>query len=472
MKPSIQLHLHQQLSLTPQLQQAIRLLQLSQLELVTELRELTEANPLLELLDDEPTAEDIRAESPAGSTDGDADENTWEPDPGLPDTSLDFSHAGNTSAAAPPDDAEPTETAPEGLREHLMWQLNLSPLTPRERLVATVIIDALDRNGYLNETPETLLATLPSSFRANLDDIESVRRQVQTFDPAGVASINLGDCLDAQLRQLAPDTSHELARRIVADGLDLLARNDLARLARKLRADPEDVADACALIRSLNPRPGAAFDPTPVEYVIPDAYVRRGGDHRWHVSLSPNSQPNLQINQHYCDLIKTAQRDDAAYLRGQLQEARWLLKSLETRADTVLKVATAIVERQRAFLEYGPEAMRPLVLREIAEQIGMHESTISRVTTRKYLHTPRGIFEFKYFFSSSVATTGGGSASSTAIQAMIGQLIAGENPRKPLSDQALAKVLEQRGIHVARRTIAKYREVLRIPSSSERQRAS
>lgn len=231
------------------------------------------------------------------------------------------------------------------------------------------------------------------------------------------------------------------------------------------------MATACGLIRSLDPHPGAALDPTPVEYVIPDAYVRRDDGGRWHVSLSPSSQPKLELNQHYCGLITQVKRDDAVYLRGQLQEARWLLKSLEARADTVLKVARAIVQRQRAFLDYGPEAMRPLVLREIAEEIDMHESTISRVTTRKYLHTPRGIFEFKYFFSSSVGTEGGGSASSTAIQAMVRKLVDEENPRKPLSDQALANALGERGIHVARRTIAKYRDALRIPGSSERRRA-
>src|SRR5699024_7457516 len=262
-----------------------------------------------------------------------------------------------------------------------------------------------------------------------------------------------------------------LARWIVAYELDLLARNDLKRIGNRFRADADAVAAACGLIRRLDPHPGAALDATPVEYVVPDAYVRRDADQRWQVSLSPSSQPRLELNQHYCGLINQVKRDDAAYLRGQLQEARWLLKSLEARADTVLKVARAIVQHQHAFLDYGPEAMRPLVLREIAEEIDMHESTISRVTTRKYLHTPRGIFEFKYFFSSSIGTEGGGSASSTAIQAMLRKLVDEENPRKPLSDQALANALGQRGIHVARRTIAKYRDALRIPGSSERRRA-
>jgi RNA polymerase sigma-54 factor len=270
---------------------------------------------------------------------------------------------------------------------------------------------------------------------------------------------------------MADDTPHlDLARRIVDGELELLARNDLARLARRLHAPIESVADAVALIRSLDPHPGAALDPTPVEYVAPDAYAWRDGS-GWNVSLSPHCQPRLGLNQHYCSLIAHARRDDAAYLRGQLQEARWLLKSLQSRADTLLKVARTIVRRQSAYLDYGAEAMRPLVLREIADEVGMHESTISRVTTRKYLHTPRGTFEFKYFFSSGVTTEDGGSASATAIQAVLRKLIAGEDVRRPLSDQALTEEFNRRGIQVARRTIAKYREVLRIPSSSERQRA-
>ncbi|HET7268562.1 MAG TPA: RNA polymerase factor sigma-54 [Oleiagrimonas sp.] len=472
MKPSIQLHLNQQLSLTPQLQQAIRLLQLSQLELSTELRQITEANPMLEFVEDGAPEDPREAKADGEAVVADDGETAWDTDPGTPDTALDFSQSGNTSNHSASNDWEPQNAAPEGLREHLMWQLNLSPLDARERMVATVIIDALDTNGYLHESLAALATALPAELHIDEDQIETVRRQVQQFDPAGVASTSLADCLDAQLRQFGDDTPHlELARRIVADELDLLARNNLKQIASHLHADAEAVATACGLIRSLDPHPGAALDPTPVEYVIPDAYVRRDDDGRWHVSLSPSSQPKLELNQHYCGLIKQVKRDDAVYLRGQLQEARWLLKSLEARADTVLKVARAIVQRQRAFLDYGPEAMRPLVLREIAEEIDMHESTISRVTTRKYLHTPRGIFEFKYFFSSSVGTEGGGSASSTAIQAMVRKLVDEENPRKPLSDQALANALGERGIHVARRTIAKYRDALRIPGSSERRRA-
>jgi RNA polymerase sigma-54 factor len=470
MKPSLQLRVHQQLSLTPQLQQAIRLLQLSQLELVTELRQLTEANPLLEFAEDgEDLGEDLEDAAPeAGSAEAQPD---FAAAPAFEGGSLDFSQPRARTEVADADDFEPQDAAPESLRDHLSWQINLSPLTPRQQAIAQVLVDALDDNGYLRDSLAALVASLAPDIEASVEEVDAVRRQLQRLDPTGVASLDLRDCLGAQLDQLAADTPQlELARRIVDSELELLAHQDLARLARRLRAPVEAVADAAALIRSLDPHPGAALDPTPVEYVAPDAYAWRN-DSGWHVTLSPAAQPRMGLNQHYCGLIARARRDDAAYLRGQLQEARWLLKSLQSRADTLLKVAQTIVRRQRAYLDYGAEAMRPLVLREIAEEVGMHESTISRVTTRKYLHTPRGTFEFKYFFSSSVATEDGGSASATAIQAVLRKLVAAEDPRRPLSDQALTEQFNRRGIQVARRTIAKYREVLRIPSSSERQRA-
>ncbi|HEX8778467.1 MAG TPA: RNA polymerase factor sigma-54, partial [Rhodanobacter sp.] len=368
------------------------------------------------------------------------------------------------------EDFEPQNAAPETLQQHLLWQLNLAGFNPRQTAIATVIIDALNADGYLADGIEAVLAALPADLDASLGEIEAVRRRLQGFDPLGVASLDLRDCLRSQLQQFDDATpQRELALAIVEGELELLARNDIAKLARKLRAGEDDVAAAAALIRSLDPRPGAALDATPVEYVAPDVYaVREGG--RWQVRLNPEAQPRLGLNQHYCNLIARARGEDASWMKGQLQEARWLLKSLESRAETLLKVAGAIVRRQSAFLDYGPEAMHPLVLREVAEEVGMHESTISRVTTRKYLHTPRGTFELKYFFSSGVSTEDGGSASATAIQAMLRKLIEAEDPRKPLSDQALAEELKGKGIQVARRTVAKYREGLRIPSSSERQR--
>ncbi|RDS82436.1 RNA polymerase factor sigma-54 [Dyella psychrodurans] len=493
MKPGLQFRLNQQLALTPQLQQAIRLLQLSQLELAAELRQLAEANPLLEFAEDaEPEQEEEAVDGEfetefqsASSSNGDSstsNENDEAPDwteaEISTDEPIDFSSTNGSSSGSSSqnnrddDGMEPQNVAPESLQEHLLWQLNLTPMDPRAKAIATVLIDALNTDGYLAEGLDAVLAALPPHLKATLDEVESVRRQLQHFDPAGVGSIDLQDCLRAQLEQFDPNTPHrDLALRIVESELELLARNDMAKLARRLHASEEDTTTAAILIRSLDPRPGAAMDTTPVEYVAPDVYARKDGT-RWRVVLNPDSQPKLSLNQHYCSLIARARSDDASWMRGQLQEARWLIKSLESRAETLLKVAEAIVRRQSAFLDYGPEAMQPLVLREVAEEVGMHESTISRVTTRKYIHTPRGTYELKYFFSSGVSTEDGGSASATAIQAMLRKLVDGEDPRKPLSDQALAEELHNKGIQVARRTVAKYREILRIPSSSERQRSS
>ncbi|WP_158881936.1 RNA polymerase factor sigma-54 [Rhodanobacter sp. L36] len=490
MKPALQFRLHQQLTLTPQLQQAIRLLQLSQLELEAELRQIAESNPLLEFAEEseDDIAESEEADSdypiPASSSsssstesDGGSDDPAeWADNGGVAESPIDFSSSslgGNTASGSRGDeDFEPQNAAPETLQQHLLWQLNLASFNSRQHLIATVLIDALNSDGYLIEGMDAVLAVLPANLKATIDEIDAVRRKLQGFDPAGVGSLDLRDCLRVQLEQFAPGTpQRELAIRLVDTELELLARNDVARLARRLHASEEDVTAAALLIRSLDPRPGAALDATPVEYVAPDVYAMREGN-RWRVSLNADAQPRLGLNQHYCGLIARAHGEDASWMRGQLQEARWLIKSLESRAETLLKVAEAIVRRQSAFLDYGPEAMHPLVLREVAEEVGMHESTISRVTTRKYLHTPRGTFELKYFFSSGVSTEDGGSASATAIQAMLRKLIDAEDSRKPLSDQSIAEELQRKGIQVARRTVAKYREGLRIPSSSERQRAS
>ncbi|MEY2168124.1 MULTISPECIES: RNA polymerase factor sigma-54 [unclassified Rhodanobacter] len=486
MKPALQFRLHQQLTLTPQLQLAIRLLQLSQLELEAELRQLAESNPLLEFADESedevaadeaaPEADYVQAPGPAeAAADRDVDGGDtadWADDGGgSVETPIDFSNgSGGSGATRGDEDFEPQNVTPESLQQHLLWQLNLAGFNPRQTAIATVLIDALNADGYLADGIEAVRAALPANLAADLDEIEAVRRRLQGFDPLGVASLDLRDCLRSQLEQFdAATPQRELALAIVDGELELLARNDIGKLARKLRASEDEVAAAAALIRSLDPRPGAALDTTPVEYVAPDVYAVKDGG-RWQVRLNPDAQPRLGLNQHYCNLIARARGDDASWMKGQLQEARWLLKSLESRAETLLKVAGAIVRRQSAFLDYGPEAMHPLVLREVAEEVGMHESTISRVTTRKYLHTPRGTFELKYFFSSGVSTEDGGSASATAIQAMLRKLIEAEDPRKPLSDQALAEELKGKGIQVARRTVAKYREGLRIPSSSERQR--
>jgi RNA polymerase sigma-54 factor len=323
-------------------------------------------------------------------------------------------------------------------------------------------------DGYLEESNEIICMSVADLFTVTEDEVEMVRRRVQRFDPTGVASRTLVECLDVQLESLAPATPGlAMARQIVAEHLEALARNDRVRLCQRLRATQDELDAAISLVRSLQPKPGAGYSSEKAEFVAPDAYAHKING-RWHVSLSPGCQPRLAINDHYASLIARAGRDDANYLRGQLQEARWLIKSLKTRAETMLKVAQAIVRAQEGFLEFGPEAMRPLVLRDVAEEIEMHESTVSRVTTRKYLHTPRGTFEFKYFFSSGVSTVDGGAASATAIQAMIRKLIDEEPAVRPLSDQALAVELNRRGISVARRTVAKYREALNIASSNDR----
>jgi RNA polymerase sigma-54 factor len=494
-KPALQLRLHQQLSLTPQLQQAIKLLQMSSVELEIELRQVLESNPLLELsetpaeedaaaadeyeLDSEPASASSEAtdqEKSGERVENSAADETREVD----DFELagDFEDDGSDYGSPKPldeDGIEKQDAEPEDLRDHLLWQLNLTTLSPRDRVIGTTIIEAIDEDGYLHEDAESLCVSLTGLPAINgspvlAAEIESMRHRIQHFDPIGVASRNLGECLRIQLNAFDPHTpGWKAARDIVLQHLETLARNDRARLGKLLHADAATIDAAIALIRSLDPKPGTQYSATTPEFVAPDAYARRQAG-RWGVTLSPHCQPRLSINRHYSGLIARAQRDDAQYLRGQLQEARWLIKSLATRADTMMKVANAIVRAQTAFLDFGPEAMRPLVLRDIADEIGMHESTVSRMTTRKYLHTPRGTFEFKFFFSSGVGTVDGGAASSTAIQAMIKKLIDEEAPRKPLSDQALASELQRRGIEVARRTVAKYREGMNIPSSNERGR--
>ncbi|MEP6940833.1 MAG: RNA polymerase factor sigma-54 [Rudaea sp.] len=482
MKPALQIRLHQQLALTPQLQQAIRLLQLSSIELEMELRDALESNPLLEMSESDESDEVYEgAETESAQTLEEAAdpveavaEKTSEEEARETD---DFELAGDfddrseySGSRNSDDDSDTQEPEREDLRDHLLWQLNLTPLSARDRAIATTIIEAIDDDGYLHEDSESLQRSIASVHAVEFDEIEAIRHRIQQFDPIGVASRNLADCLRAQIDTYDPTTAGwRVARELASHHLEILARNDRVKLAKLLHATAQEVDDAITLVRSLDPKPGAQYSASSPEFVAPDAYARRQNG-RWNVVLSPQCQPRLAINRHYSDLVNRAQRDDANYLRGQLQEARWLIKSLQTRADTMLKVATAIVRAQTAFLDFGPEAMRPLVLRDIAEQIGMHESTVSRMTTRKYLHTPRGTYEFKYFFSSGVGTIDGGAASATAIQAMIKKLIDDETPRKPLSDQALAVELNRRGIEVARRTVAKYREGMNIPSSNERSR--
>ncbi len=479
MKPALQLKLGQNLTLTPQLRQAIRMLQLSSMELESEINLVLESNPLLDRLEDmeiaPPTGEGDGTKETAASSDP-AEDAGYEEDFGS-DWNLDDYASAHAPGSG--DDGEDERESVRGgvtgdLRDHLLWQLNLAPMSARDRAIGYALIEAVGEDGYLSEPLDHIRAGLLPEIEAGAEETEIVLHRIQHFDPMGVAARSLSECLCIQLSQVqaAPEVSSEtvaLARKLARDHLEILARTGPDKLAMQLGQTPADMHAAVALLRSLDPRPGAQIASQEVEYVVPDATVER---HRglWRVALAPGCRPRLGINHHYESMIGSAAKGDAAYLRGQLQEARWLIRSLETRADTVLRVARCIVKHQSAFLEHGPEAMRPLTLREVAEELELHESTISRVTTRKYLHTPRGTFEFKHFFASGVANEDGGAASSTAIQAMIRRLIDAEDPRKPLSDARLTDVLKSEGVTVARRTVAKYREGMNIPSSTDRQR--
>jgi RNA polymerase sigma-54 factor len=505
LKPSLQLRLGQQLTLTPQLRQAIRLLQMSSLELETEVRSVLESNPLLELDENETSAEGsaellderdigealLRDDSnlpqpevaPAASFDASDDSSSNSPDNDtLTDSPLDYepdwdvepSMGNGTGAGSHDEDRGDSQqdAASETLLDHLLWQLNLTPMSARDHAIALALIDAIGEDGYLSETIDAIRDGLAPEVDADVDEVETVLHRIQRFDPLGVAARSLSECLWVQLTE--QDSSHPalaLAMTLAKHHLEALAKLGNDKLAQQLGVTKTEMNAAVTLLRSLDPRPGAQISSAAVEYVTPDAFALRhqGG---WRVQLASACLPRLGINRHYESLIGHASRSDSSYLRGQLQEARWLIKSLETRADTVLRVAQCIVRHQTGFLDHGPEAMRPLVLREIAEELELHESTISRVTTRKYLHTPRGTFEFKHFFSSGVATIDGGGASSTAIQAMIKRMIDAEDPRKPLSDARLTAELKSQGITLARRTVAKYREAMNVPSSNERQRVS
>jgi len=475
MKPSLQIKLGQQLTLTPQLRLAIRLLQLSALELEQELSQALESNPLLEREEDA-AAEDISEPGSAEvddaidtAADSDAPAEEYEE---VPDFRWeDEGGSGGGGAEMDGEERDEGRAAPLDLHSHLLWQLRLSHLNPRDEQIGVVLIEAIGDDGYLEGGMEDFREALLPEIVASQAEMETVLHLVQRFDPVGVGARSLSECLCVQLSLLDPASTPglALARRISADHLDALAKLGPLKLAAQLQEAPAAVEEAVALLRSLDPRPGARIGGTETEFIVPDAIAYRQGG-VWKVATHRSSQPRLGINRHYERLIGTSGRDNDNYLRAQLQEARWLLKSLETRADTLLRVARSIVRQQSGFPEPGPPAMPPLTLREVAEELGLHESTISRATTRKYLRTPRGTFEFKYFFGSGIATDGGGGASATAIQAMLRRLVDAENPRAPLSDAKLAEILKADGIPVARRTVAKYREAMNIPSSTERQR--
>ena len=481
MKQSLQLRLGQQLTMTPQLQQAIRLLQLSTLELRMEVQQALESNLMLEADDDlevSPETERDERDQPAEAESDAGAELDLEVDAipeELPvDSDWDDLY-GNTplgTGSAPSDDDREYEAADasgQGLRDHLLWQMRMSQMSASDQAIAEAIIDAIDDDGYLHADFAEIAASLDDAVEP--DEVEAVLHQVQSYDPPGVAARSPAECLALQLRQLDPTTPWiNAALLLVEQHLELLGRQDLDRLARAMGLGIDHLRQVVALIRTLNPHPGSTVPSQPVEYVIPDVIVRRsnGG---WRVELNQEVAPRLRINPSYAGLVRRADSsDDNQCLKNHLQEARWFLKSLQSRHETLLKVARCIVERQRAFLEHGDEAMEPLILRDVAEIVGMHESTISRVTTQKYMLTPRGVFEFKYFFSSHVSTSDGGAASATSIRAQIRKLIGEEDAARPLSDSKLARLLGERGIQVARRTVAKYREAMAIPPSNERKR--
>jgi len=478
MKQSLQLRLGQQLAMTPQLQQAIRLLQLSSLDLQTEIREALESNPMLEVDDDPDT--DARADDTPPVTASDGADSV--PVDGTPEfgPETDFSSAWALNGHQVADDDEEAARDPywrqgdgdDSLHDHLFEQLHLSRLSERDRLVGSAIIEGIRDDGYLAESIEDVQTGLArEGLDCAADEIETMLHLVQSFDPAGVAARDPGECMHLQLARLDEDTPGLAdARRIIGEHIETLAAHDYRGLKRRLRIDDEALATAIELVQSLDPHPGSQLAASAARYIVPDVFVRRERG-IWRVRLNPDIAPRLRIHPTYAGLVRRAdQSADNTFMRNNLQEARWFIKSLQSRNETLLRVATAIVENQRAFLEHGDEAMKPMVLRDIAEHLEMHESTISRVTTEKYMHTPRGILEFKYFFSSHVGTAAGGECSATAIRAMIRKLIAEEEGSRPLSDHRIASHLVDQGINVARRTVAKYREAMAIPPSNERKR--
>ncbi len=457
LKPSLQLKLGQTLTMTPQLQQAIRLLQLPVLDLNAQIQEALEENIMLEM-EDLPDVPQTEAETTAEVETIKADE-LWQT------RTAERAQDGGWNGEGRPI-SEFADESGQSLRDHLLWQLEMEHFTPREVFIGEAIIDSINDDGYLEMDTAEIPSIVDETPPVTADEVERTLAKVQRFDPIGVGARSLAECIVLQLSQLDWDTpSLQLAIEIAGDHLDLVAARDYGELRRRLRVTEDDLHDALALIRGCNPRPGLSVSPAAAEYVIPDVFVRKI-DRKWQVEISPTGVPRLSVNQQYARLLRGS--GEHAVLKSQLQEARWLIRSLEIRNETLLKVATSIVSRQTEFLEHGDEAMRPMVLRDVAEEIGMHESTISRVTTNKYMHTPRGVFEFKYFFSSHLSTDGGEDQSSTSVRAKIRKLINAENPAKPLSDSKITNLLKEEGISVARRTVAKYREAMNIPSSSER----
>jgi len=496
MKPTLQLKIGQHLTMTPQLQQAIRLLQLSTLELQSEIQQALEENPMLETADEnsettaETDSEQASSEQETASLEAaeagvdddphiDMENNQEMPDELAVDANWEDTY-DITTATAPStqqssdsgnDFLENQSIEGDTLSEHLIWQVKNSQFSDNDLVIAIAIIDAINDDGYLTESVEDIYDGLKDELDIELDEVEAVLHRIQRFDPVGIAARDLRECLLLQLEQFDPQTPGLAdVKNIIEHHLDLLGAHDYARLQKKTRRNEQQLHELILFIQSLNPKPGASISKNNAQYVIPDIFVRKINGN-WHVSLNPEAAPKLKINTVYEGHLKNAGRgQDTSYLRNSLQEARWFLKSLQSRSDTLQRVGEAIVKRQRLFLDYGDEGMKPMVLRDIADELEMHESTISRVTTNKFMHTPRGVYEFKFFFSSHVSTADGGECSATAIRSMVKKLIENENPKKPMSDNKISSLLVKEGINVARRTVAKYRESMLIPPSNERKR--
>jgi RNA polymerase sigma-54 factor len=475
--PSLQIRLTQKLAMAPQLQQAIRLLQLNRIELRDYIQEVVDANPLLDH-DESPAqspekGEEVSLESgmaEARKAEGEQDyagddfsadqwsteADTWTETAGWSD---DFS------------ERQIADTSSTSLREHLLTQIRLAHFSELDAEIASAIVYALDDDGFLHGDIPDIRESLLPEVRVEEDEILAVLHRVQRLEPVGVASRSPGECIQVQLKAQPTGTAGvDLALRLARDHLQLVAANDYDEMLKETGATPDNLKQALELIRGLDPHPGSRFDNRQDEYLIPDVYVRQDGDD-WETTLSPESNPGLRLNKYYISLLRKSGGEDADYLRGRLQEARWLMSSLELRNRTLLSVSQCIVDTQKGFLVDGEIAMKPLILKDVADQVGVHESTVSRATTRKYMLTPRGIFELKYFFSSHVRTTDGGMVSATATKARIQILIENEPAKRPLSDQDISQLLRETGIKIARRTVAKYRESLGIGSSSERRRA-
>ena len=487
MKQSLQLRTLQHLALTPQLQQSIRLLQLSTLELHQEIEQILHDNPLLERLDD-PLDRSVRlladgaintapanGEAPAAQPGQEGNEAAKPEGEGMEDadhgergdSDADWGEGGGARNSEDEDGRPQLEANGTTLREHLMEQVRLTGLGERDRALAELVIDALDDNGYLEEPLDEIHARLPEELEIEMDELRCALAFVQSLDPIGVGARSAAECLAIQIRRMpgVPLVTRRLALKIVEGYLSWFAQREYTKLKKALDCDDEDLREVQAVVRQCNPHPGAAFASNVSDYVVPDVIVRRAKN-GWAVSLNPEVMPKLRVNTLYANLLKSGKSE--SQMGAQLQEAKWLIKNMRQRFDTILRVAEAIVERQRNFFSHGAVAMRPLVLREIADTLGLHESTISRVTTQKYMLTPHGMFELKYFFGSHVATEAGGEASSTAIRALIAQLTGAEDPRNPLSDSKIAEMLGEQGMVIARRTVAKYREALKIPPVSLR----